>query len=173
MTDEKFCLKAKEYCLEGRWIQEEMWPVFDNLKPRKCQHTACGAFEIGESGMASPAFNLSTQEAEAVTVRSLNSRPAWSIEWLQESQRKSLEAQEPSLEPPPPGRLPIYGRSVSPGQVSMRSTLLASAVPGDEAHPACRTRSAWPAPWGCRICQLSPRKTPRLQCSRGPRPWRA
>lgn len=64
-TDEKFCLKAKEYCLEGRWIQEEMWPVFDNLKPRKCQHTACGAFEIGESGMASSAFNLSTQEAEA------------------------------------------------------------------------------------------------------------
>lgn len=35
-------------------------------------------------------FDPSTQEAEAVTVRSLNSRPAWSIEWLQESQRKSL-----------------------------------------------------------------------------------
>lgn len=63
--DEKFCLKGEEYCLEGRWIQEEMCPVLDNLKPRKYQHIACGAFEIGEPGMAPPAFNLSSQEAEA------------------------------------------------------------------------------------------------------------
>jgi hypothetical protein len=28
----------------GRWIQEEMWPVLDNLKPRRCQLTTWEAF---------------------------------------------------------------------------------------------------------------------------------
>lgn len=83
----------------------------------------------------------------------------------------------PSLEPSPSGGLPISGRSVSLGQVSTHSTLWASAVPGDGAHPACRTRSAQPAPWGCRIRQLSLGKTPPpppdFSTAPGPRPWRA
>lgn len=86
-----------------------MWPILDNLKPRKCQHTACRPFETGDAGMVPPAFNLSTQEVEAY--RSLSFEASWV--YRMRPKRKSCVLLTPCFFYPQPHPKP--GPPPSPG----------------------------------------------------------